>query len=31
VSAEISWLIKVSVLWRGWNVPGPEANYFILG
>jgi hypothetical protein len=31
LSAETDWLIRILVLWRDWNVTGPEPNYLLLG
>lgn len=27
VSAKNDWLIRTAMMWRRWNVAGPEANY----
>lgn len=31
LSVETDWLIRILVLWRDWNVTGPEPNYLLLG
>lgn len=31
VSTETNWLTRTTVVWKDWDVAGPEANYFISG